>query len=37
MAASLRLLAALENHMKVYPGHGESTTLDREKADNLYL
>ncbi len=37
MAASLRKLAALEGDLFVYPGHGDATTLDRERAHNPYL
>ena len=34
---SLQRLAALEEDYTVYPGHGESTTLSREKRYNPYL
>ena len=34
---SLRRLAALEKDYTVYPGHGESSTLAREKRYNPYL
>ena len=34
---SLRRLAALETDYEVYPGHGESTTLFREKCYNPYM
>lgn len=34
---SLARLARLEGDLTVYPGHGESTTLDREKRWNPYL
>ena len=34
---SLARLAALEGAYAVYPGHGESTTLNREKQYNPYL
>ena len=34
---SLRFLQSLEAPYKVYPGHGGSTTLEREKAVNPYL
>ena len=37
MEASLRLLAAIPENLTVYPGHGEATTLDREKQSNPYL
>ncbi len=37
MSASLRRLAALEGDCAVYPGHGEATTLDAERAGNQYL
>ena len=37
MRASLARLAALEKTCTVYPGHGESTTLDEEKRYNPYL
>ena len=36
LAASLRKLCALEGSYDVYPGHMESTTLDRERASNPY-
>ena len=35
--ASLRRLAGLEENFTVYPGHGESTTLNKEKQYNPYL
>ena len=37
MEASLQKLAALEGDLFVYPGHGDATTLDRERAVNPYL
>lgn len=37
MRTSLSRLAALEKNFTVYPGHGESTTLDEEKRYNPYL
>ena len=37
MAASLRMLAALEPGIRVFPGQGESTTLSKERMENPYL
>ena len=37
MSASLRRLAALEGDFAVYPGHGEATTLEAERAGNPYV
>ena len=37
MRDSLRRLAALTENYAVHPGHGSSTTLDREKRTNPYL
>ena len=37
MLKSLRRLASLQAEYKVHPGHGESTTLNREKGYNPYL
>lgn len=37
MAASLKHLAELEGDCRVFPGHGSSTTLSREKRTNPYL
>ena len=34
---SLKQLAALEKNYSVYPGHGESTTLDNERMYNPYM
>ena len=34
---SLGALAALEGEHKIYPGHGATSTLEREKSVNLYL
>ena len=34
---SLRRLSALEGDFEVYPGHAESTTLDRERRFNYYI
>lgn len=34
---SLRKLAALPENLTVYPGHGEPTTLAREKRDNYFM
>ena len=37
MTESLRRLAALEGERTVLPGHGEATTLSRERAENPYV
>ena len=37
MGRSLGRLAALQENLFVYPGHGETTTLDEEKRYNPYL
>lgn len=37
MAASLCRLASLEGDYKVFPGHGEATTLDEERGSNPYM
>lgn len=37
MQQSLRRLCTLPEELLVYPGHGEPTTLAREKAENSYL
>lgn len=37
MTATLRRLAQLPGDYRVWPGHGESTTLEEEKRYNLYL
>lgn len=37
MAQSLRRLAQLEGNPRIWPGHGESTTLDEELRYNPYL
>ena len=34
---SLKQLAGLEKNHSVYPGHGESTTLDKERMYNPYM
>jgi hydroxyacylglutathione hydrolase len=37
MKASLRRLCTLPDGYRVYPGHGEATTLDKEKRTNPFL
>lgn len=37
MRASLKRLAALEGDMRVYPGHEESTTLEKERTTNPFV
>lgn len=37
LARSLRKLAGLPEDLTVYPGHGEPTTLGREKRDNYFM
>lgn len=37
MLSSLRRLAALEGDWEVYPGHMDSTTLDRERKFNYFI
>lgn len=34
---SLRRLARLDGNYKLYPGHGPTTTLDREREKNIYM
>jgi glyoxylase-like metal-dependent hydrolase (beta-lactamase superfamily II) len=37
LLASLRRLSSLEGDYEVYPGHAETTTLDRERSFNYYV
>ncbi|MCK4683169.1 MBL fold metallo-hydrolase, partial [Candidatus Bipolaricaulota bacterium] len=37
MKQSLKKLLALPGNYRVYPGHGEETTLDRERRTNPYI
>lgn len=37
LTESLKAIAALPNHVTIYPGHGPSTTLDTEKRTNFFL
>jgi len=37
LLGSLRRLSALEGDYEVYPGHAETTTLDRERRFNYYM
>lgn len=37
MFDSLRKLCALDGDCKLYPGHGSTTTLERERQQNIYL
>lgn len=37
MKQSLKRLASIEGDYKLYPGHGSTTTLERERASNIYL
>jgi len=37
MEAGLRRLAALDGDFEVYPGHAESSTLDKERRTNYYV
>ncbi len=37
MFLSLQKLKSLDQNHEIYPGHGDSTTLDDEKANNPYL
>ena len=37
MAASLHRLSKIPENLHVFPGHGEFSTLDRERADNPYF
>ena len=37
MSQTLRRLAQLEGNLRIWPGHGESTTLDEELRYNPYL
>lgn len=37
MRASLRRLGMLEGDLRVFPGHGEASTLERERRCNPYL
>ena len=37
MISSLKRLKALKGDFKIFPGHGEETTLETEKRQNMYL
>jgi len=37
MEASLRRISALDGDFEVYPGHAESSTLDKERHHNYYI
>lgn len=37
MLQSLALIRDIDNNLTIYPGHGESTTLDDEKQNNMYM
>ena len=37
MEQSLKRLASLNGDYKLYPGHGPTTTLERERTSNVYL
>lgn len=37
MEQSMKRLCALEGDYKLYPGHGATTTMERERATNVYL
>lgn len=37
LCSSLEKLSALDGDYKVYPGHGQSTTLERERESNIYM
>lgn len=37
LMASLKRLAELPGDYRVYPGHGGSTTIERERANNIYM
>ena len=37
MEQSLKRLASLDGDYKLYPGHGSTTTLERERTSNIYL
>ncbi|MEM2937190.1 MAG: MBL fold metallo-hydrolase [Candidatus Bathyarchaeia archaeon] len=37
MKSSLKKLASLPDHLKVYPGHGPATTIKEEKQTNPFL
>ncbi len=37
MNNSLKRLCSLEGDYKIYPGHGSTTTLQRERTQNIYL
>lgn len=37
MFKSLNMIKKYDNNITLYPGHGDSTTLDYEKKNNMYL
>ena len=37
MKDSISKIVALTENYKIYPGHGDSSTLSAEKENNLYL
>lgn len=37
ISSSLKKLLKLDDNLKIYPGHGDETTLKKEKGNNIYL
>ena len=37
LLSSLKAISELDGDRRIYPGHGPSTTLTREREANLYL
>ena len=37
ISSSLKKLLKLDDNLKIYPGHGDETTLKKEKENNIYL
>ena len=37
LMASLRIIAGLDENLKIYPGHGPTSTLKQELTNNMYI